>query len=341
MMAIFLKHSGIWPSLTGSLRRRPSFIGKLWNETPARNPPARPWVSICFAWTRRKRARESWEEAYTNDPFNIWTVNTLRLLDSFESFVRFETPHFKVKLHEKEAAALRPYVEELAERSLRTLEQRYNHQVGDKYVFEMYPDHEDFAVRTMGLPGLGALGATFGRVVAMDSPSARPKGEFHWGSTLWHELAHVVTLSLSQDRVPRWFTEGLSMMEERQAGEGWGDYLNIGFVRAYQNDDLLPLAELNSGFERPKSGQSLTIAYFQAGWICEFLASRYGFEAITAMLVAFGEEHSTEEVFQQVLSTSVEEIDRQFRQEMDETLKPLLEPLQAPRRGLLCEPASR
>ena len=120
------------------------------------------------------------------------------------------------------------------------------------------------------------------------------------------------------------------MMEERQAGEGWGDYLNIGFVRAYQNDDLLPLAELNSGFERPKSGQSLTIAYFQAGWICEFLASRYGFEAITAMLVAFGEEHSTEEVFQQVLSTSVEEIDRQFRQEMDETLEPLLEPLQAP-----------
>ena len=270
------------------------------------------------------------EEAYTNDPFNIWTVNTLRLLDSFDSFVRFETPHFKVKLHEKEAAALRPYVEELAERSLRTLEQRYNHQVGDKYVFEMYPDHEDFAVRTMGLPGLGALGATFGRVVAMDSPSARPRGEFHWGSTLWHELAHVVTLSLSQDRVPRWFTEGLSMMEERQAGEGWGDYLNIGFVRAYQNDDLLPLAELNSGFERPKSGQSLTIAYFQAGWICEFLASRYGFEAITAMLVAFGEEHSTEEVFQQVLSTSVEEIDRQFRQEMDETLEPLLEPLQAP-----------
>ena len=270
------------------------------------------------------------EVAYANDPFNIWTVNTLRLLDSFDRFVRFETPHFRIKLHEKEAVALKPYVEELAERSLKTLEQKYNHQISGKYVFEMYPDHEDFAVRTMGLPGLGALGATFGRIVAMDSPSARPRGEFHWGSTLWHELAHVVTLSLSQEKVPRWFTEGISMMEERQAGEGWGDYLNVGFVQAYKNDVLLPLKDLNSGFERPESGQALTIAYFQAGWICEFLVSGYGFESIAAMLKAFGQGLSTEEVFQQVLGASVEEIDGQFRQEMEKTLRPLLSKLEAP-----------
>ena len=48
---------------------------------------------------------------------------------------------------------------------------------------EVYPDHEDFAVRTMGMPGLGALGVTFGYVVAMDSPSGRPPGTFHWAST--------------------------------------------------------------------------------------------------------------------------------------------------------------
>jgi tetratricopeptide (TPR) repeat protein len=164
----------------------------------------------------------------------------------------------------------------------------------------------------------------------MDSPSARPKGEFHWGSTLWHELAHVVTLSLSNEKVPRWFTEGISMMEERQAGEGWGDYLNVGFVQAYKDDVLLPLKDLNSGFERPKSGQALTIAYFQAGWICEFLVSRYGFDRISAMLEAFGQGLSTEEVFQQILGASVEEIDGQFRQEMDDTLKPLLSKLEVP-----------
>jgi len=263
------------------------------------------------------------ETAYSRDPFNIWTVNTLRLLDSFDQFVQFETPHLNVKLHQSESAALRPYAEELAERSLKTLQQKYNHQISGKYVFEMYPDHADFAVRTLGLPGLGALGATFGRIVAMDSPSARPRGEFHWGSTLWHEMAHVVTLSLSKDKVPRWFTEGISMMEERQAGAGWGDALNVGFVRAYQNDALLPLADLNSGFEQPKNPQQLTLSYFQAGWVCEFLALQYGFDKITAMLVAFGEEATTEEVFQQVLGASIEEVDQQFREELDATLQPL------------------
>ena len=59
---------------------------------------------------------------------------------------------------------------------------------------EVYPDHEDFAVRTMGMPGLGALGVTFGQVVAMDSPSARKPGDFNWGSTLWHEMSHVYIL---------------------------------------------------------------------------------------------------------------------------------------------------
>ena len=279
------------------------------------------------------------EVAYARDPFNIWTVNTLRLLDSFDRFVQFETPHFRVKLHESEAAALRPYAEELAERSVQTLQQKYNHQISGKYIFEMYPDHADFAVRTLGLPGLGALGATFGRIVAMDSPSARPKGEFHWGSTLWHEIAHVVTLSLSKDKVPRWFTEGISMMEERQAGAGWGEALNFGFVRAYENDALLPLADLNSGFEQPKNPQQLTLSYFQAGWICEFLALHYGFDKISAMLVAFGEGATSEEVFQQVLGASIEEVDEQFREELDAVLKPLTEHLKdlsgSPLQGIL------
>ena len=45
---------------------------------------------------------------------------------------------------------------------------------------------------------IGALGACFGRVVTLDSPKARPPGDFNWGETLWHELAHVITLQMSK-----------------------------------------------------------------------------------------------------------------------------------------------
>ena len=82
---------------------------------------------------------------------------------------------------------------------------------------EVYPDHEDFAVRTLGMPGLGALGVTFGDVIAMDSPSGRKPGDFHWASTLWHEMSHVFILTATNHRVPRWFTEGLAVHEETRS----------------------------------------------------------------------------------------------------------------------------
>ena len=270
------------------------------------------------------------ERAYEKDPFNIWTVNTLRLLDSFENFDRFESEHFRFKLEKSEAQALRPYVEDLLERSITTLAQKYDHPITDKYLFEMYNNHDDFAVRTLGLPGLGALGATFGRVVAMDSPTARPGDDFHWGSTLWHEVAHVVTLSLSRQKVPRWLTEGISMMEERLASKGWGDFITPGFVKAWEEEKLLPLSELNSGFERPSFPGQLVLSYFQAGWLCDFLAEEYGFEKIREMLIAFGDGKSMEDVFKEVLENSVEEVDQGFRQEMEETLRPLAAALKEP-----------
>ena len=83
---------------------------------------------------------------------------------------------------------------------------------------ELYPDHDDFAVRVAGLAGIGLLGVTFGYVVAMDSPSGRAAGEFHWGSTLWHEMAHVFTLEATDHRVPRWLSEGISVYEEWRTG---------------------------------------------------------------------------------------------------------------------------
>ena len=102
------------------------------------------------------------------------TVNTLRLLDSYKNFVTFKTDSTILRLHKKEAELLRPYFEAELERALATYEKKYEFKLDRPVQVEVYPDHEDFAVRTMGMPGLGALGVTFGYVVAMDSPSGRP-----------------------------------------------------------------------------------------------------------------------------------------------------------------------
>ena len=113
-----------------------------------------------------------------------------------------------------------------------TYQQKYKYTLPGPVQLEAYPNHDDFIVRTLGLPGQGGLlGVTFGQVVAMDSPTAREPGSFHWGSTLWHELSHVYVLSMTHHLVPRWFTEGLAVHEETAVEADWGDRLTPGHRR--------------------------------------------------------------------------------------------------------------
>src|SRR5207245_6273915 len=123
---------------------------------------------------------------------------------------------------------------------------------------EVYPDHEDFAVRTTGVPGLGALGVTFGYSIAMDSPSGRPPGKFHWASTLWHEMSHVFTLTATSHRVPRWFTEGMAVHAETAISPDWGDRLGPDEIAAITSKTLLPVAELERGVVKSTPPQRVT-----------------------------------------------------------------------------------
>ncbi|HEY7820159.1 MAG TPA: tetratricopeptide repeat protein, partial [Vicinamibacteria bacterium] len=183
---------------------------------------------------------------------------------------------------------------------------------------EVYPSHGDFSVRTLGLPGLGALGVCFGSVVAVDSPSARPKGQFNWASTLWHELGHAVTLGATDHKVPRWFSEGLSVLEERRARAGWGDDVSLPFLAAYKRGKLLNIAELNNGFMRPTYPQQIGISYYQASLVSELIERDFGFAAIRDMLARYREGLATDEVFRQVLKLELPEFDTRFGRYLEE-----------------------
>jgi tetratricopeptide (TPR) repeat protein len=201
----------------------------------------------------------------------------------------------------KESDLLSIYATSLLEEAYDYLAKRYQYQPSTPIRVEVYPSHADFSVRTIGLAGLGALGVCFGPVVAIDSPSAREKGEFNWGSTLWHELTHTVTLGVTDNKIPRWFSEGLSVYEERLARPGWGDDVTIPFLMAFKQDKLLPLSELNNGFVRPTYPQQITNSYYQASLICELIERDYGFQAIIDMLAGYKAGKSTEAIFASVL----------------------------------------
>jgi tetratricopeptide (TPR) repeat protein len=258
------------------------------------------------------------EEAFKGDPFNTWTGNTLTLLDSMKkNFEQFQSANFHIKLDRSESAALRPYVVDLLEKAHRDLSAKYGFTPQGPISFEMFPNHGDFEVRAVGLTGLGALGVCFGRVFVMDSPSAREPDHFNWGSTLWHEFTHVITLQMTDHKIPRWFSEGLSVFEERKAYPGWGDDLKLDNLTAVKRKELLPIAKLNDGFIRPKGARQVMVSYYQASMVAEYIEGKWGFPAIRNMLGLYKAGRSTADVFKQALGMSPESFDAEFLKWMD------------------------
>ena len=301
---------------------------------------------------QEKEGTDILETAFKGDGTNLWAGNTLNLLDRLaEDYDRIQTPHFEVKLEKKESAALKPYVTDLLEKAYKTLTAKYNFTPQGPLSFEMFPNHNDFEVRAVGLTGLGALGVCFGNLFVMDSPTAREVDHFNWGSTLWHEFTHIITLQMTDNKVPRWFSEGLSVFEERKAYPGWGDDMKLDFLKVIKQTagqtttppeppreigqapaprpgedgekprvptgtlraaKLLPIAELNDGFMHPKYAGQVLVSYYQASMVAEYIEMKWGFPAILKMLNLYKQGRNTEQVFREALNVGLPAFDTDF-----------------------------
>lgn len=259
-----------------------------------------------------ERGRAALDASFRLDPYDPWSKNTLDLLDTFREYTEVRTPRFVVMVESKDADLLAPYAEVLAEQAYDSLAIRYGFRPQAPIRIEIYRSHEDFSVRTVGLGGLGALGVSFGRVVAMDSPAARRVGEFNWGSTLWHELGHVFTLGATGGRVPRWLSEGLSVYEERRARPAWGDDPTPLFFAAYAGGQLPKVSRLNDGFMRPAFPAQVPLSYYLASMVGEMIETERGMGAIRAMLDGYRRGLTTEQVFRDVLRTEPAAFDDAF-----------------------------
>lgn len=269
-------------------------------------------------------AKEHLEAAYARNKANVWTVNYLQLLDAYfgregqpATYVLKTSPHYRFRIHKSEVAWLEEYAIEISERCYEDLAKRYKFEPHNPVTLELFPFHNDFSARTIGLPGLPAAGACLGRVVATLSPRAKEEmGPFNWGAVLWHEVAHVFAVQQSDEKVPRWFTEGLSTYEEKRhvegwefsGGGGWSSDLRLKTFQYYHLGKLIPLERLNEGF----GGDDIIFYYYYASLIHEFIEKTWSFEKIPQMLTKYAEGKKDPEVFQEVLGIELKEFERRF-----------------------------
>jgi len=231
---------------------------------------------------------EGWQQAklaHEKDGYNVDTFNLLELHDELKKFATLEDPHFLLRMEAREAQLYGTEVLAVLNRAREALTQRYGLVLKHRVTVEVFPDENDFAVRTFGMPGVsGYLGVCFGRVITANSPASHRDTPSNWQSVLWHEFCHVVTLELTGNRIPRWLSEGISVFEERRASPAWGQRMNPRYREAILAGNMTPLSDLSSAFMRPPSGWHLQFAYYQSSLAVEFLVTTYGEQSMRKVL---------------------------------------------------------
>lgn len=273
-------------------------------------------------------ARVELEAAFKTDPYDTVTFNLLQMLDGLEKFTVVEDGDLIFKFTPESAPVLSHYAIPLATEAFAEYTKRYGFVPKGPIYIEIFDQHDSFAVRTIGLPGLvGALGACFGRVIAMDSPKARPQIDFSWQATLWHEIAHVFTLQLSDYKVPRWLTEGLSQYEEHRRSAPWGRELTMQYARELAMGQSFTFKQLSESF---KHSDRIAMAYFEASLVAEQLEALGGTPTLQSLLKSYAAGANDTEAFTKAFGKTVPEIEASFRAFTDQRFGALRDALKNP-----------
>lgn len=274
---------------------------------------------------RDEEARPQLERVFETDPYNVQAYNLLGVSDAIAGFDTIEDDAFRLELPADEAVVFGHDALRLLNEAADTLERSYALLIDTPVRVQIFDDHDEFIVRSVGLPGsAGHLGICFGKLVTMDSPRARPPGSTNWRQVLWHEFVHVITLQKTNNRMPRWLSEGISVFEETRRDPAWGVRLDPQFKRVV--DAKYPgLDDLERYFTQPESQAELMLGYLAAGEFVAAYVEAHGLAALTDALDRIGKGELTVDALLAAAGTTAENLDARFRERLEITCAPLAE----------------
>ena len=244
-------------------------------------------------WLRLGQSDEGWkliQDVHQQDGYDVTAFNLVTLHDQMAKFQTLSNADFIVHMTPLEAGLYGDLVLDMLSREREFMTSKYGVKLTQPTVVDIFPEQKDFGVRTFGMPdNPGYLGVCFGSVITANSPASQAENPANWQDVLWHEFTHVITLTASKNKMPRWFSEGISVYEERQANPAWGEHMNLGYRDLILNGELTPLGKLSSAFLAPKDSRHLLFAYYESSLVIEFIVQRFGLESLKAMLADLGD----------------------------------------------------
>jgi len=259
---------------------------------------------------------EGWalaEAVHKDDAYDVTAYNLSVLHDQMMKYQTLTNANFIVHMSTNEAGLYGDLVLDLLSRARETLCKKYGVELKQPTAVEIFPEQKDFAVRTFGMPGNpGYLGVCIGPVNKANSPATPLPNPANWEDVLWHEFCHVVTLTATKNRMPRWLSEGISVYEERQANPAWGEKMNLAYRDMVLKGDLTPLGELSGAFLSPSNSVHLQFAYYESSLAVDFMVQKFGFDTLKKILGDLGDGEEVNKSIAKRTATALPEIEKQF-----------------------------
>ncbi len=267
--------------------------------------------------------KEYLEAAFASDPYNVQSFNLLQMLDSLDQFETIEQGPFVLQLPKSESAVLAGDALALLQEAFELYQKKYRVELETPIYIQLFDNHDDFMVRSVGLPGnIGFMGICFGQLVTMDSPTAREPHTMNWASVLWHEFTHVITLQKTNNRMPRWLSEGISVYEELKRAPAWGQKMDLQYKQFIDSEDLPGVEDLEAYFVQPKTGMHVMLGYFFSAEFVKFYTAEYGVDALVNSLDEMADGADAVEALAKASDDSLGRINRAFETYLDERLAP-------------------
>ena len=268
-------------------------------------------------------ARETLEESFRVDPFNVRVKNTLEVLDLLDTYQVIETDHFVLRFDRGQDGLLAEYASRYLEAEVYPdIVKVLGYEPKDKTLLEIFSrakrnsGHSWFSARMVGLPFIGTVGACAGKMFALTSPADGQ--QYNWARVLRHEFVHVVNLQQTSFLIPHWFTEAIAVRNE--GGKYPAEWEQI-LAKYVAEDQLFDLSNINHGFVRPDNQERWTLAYFQAYLYADFIVQKSGEGAIKQMLDGYADGKTTAEVIDHVANQSLDEFEKSYRGFLQDRVK--------------------
>lgn len=295
---------------------------------------AAPRANLAMLFMRTGRideAEQMLDEAFKLDPFHVRVSNMRKVVNVLNRYETASTEHFLIK-HDQADRLLAQLMARKLEGWYPELTERYGYEPPARTPFELYAAadgqsaHEWFSARMVGLPWVQTIGASTGMIVAMASPTQREP--YNWARVVRHEFVHVLTLQKTNFQIPHWYTEALAVREE---GDGLPEDWQVLLLNRVPRGEIFTLATLNAGFQRPRDDDDWQMAYCQSALYARYMLERFGADALTRLLDAFGTTRDTAAAIRQAFGVDLTDFEDGYLTFLARTVTELLSQRSPPR----------